>query len=106
MTDQQHRFVPPHELLREWENEYASIPYDLNYSLFLATKAAQWGADQELDACCTLADNLYIEDCEHLRSARRPKSQILKEQTFDLLRQKMDEDEIDIIRRALESLPE
>ncbi len=48
------------------------------YQTHLATKAAQWGADQELEACCEwVSIQLNCTDQEHLvpylRAARRPK---------------------------------
>jgi hypothetical protein len=76
------------------------------------TKAVQWGADQELDACCNyfedhLREGLAIE----LRAARRPKSPTLKEQALALVSHDfsdqpcLSEEGYAIIRRALEALP-
>ena len=54
--------------------------------LVVATQAAQWGGDQELEACCE-----WIVNCKEsfdeldLHNARRPKPPSLKEQALDAL---------------------
>jgi hypothetical protein len=59
--------TPPPELLDQWcmENNWRDI----------AIQAAQWGADQELEACCEwfVRDWTDIETADKLRAARRPK---------------------------------
>ena len=77
---EQHPIVdPPPELVQKWINEEPDI-YALNH---LATRAAQWGADQELEACCEWLhwQNLatHSELIPSLRAARRPKPLSLKE---------------------------
>ena len=51
---QQHPITPPRELVQEWTDAFWNEPG--NYvgidDEALATRAAQWGADQELEACC------------------------------------------------------
>jgi len=47
MTEQQRPITPPPELVQEWISEAPPQDYDC-----IAEQAAQWGADQELDACC------------------------------------------------------
>jgi hypothetical protein len=81
--------------------------------------AAQWGADQELEACCEWFQEFYEteswvkHDLKHLRTARRPKPPSLKEQALaalhavatganDIREQHQD---LDTIRLALEALP-
>jgi hypothetical protein len=56
----------------------------------MATRAAQWGADQELEACCEwIAAYPWLDHPEllikQLRAARRPKPPSLKEQALDEL---------------------
>jgi hypothetical protein len=83
MTDQ-HPITPSFEVIREWcahPNEHET--YD-QFSHHIATKAAQWGADQELDACCEWAQG-YAECGDSLRLARRPKPPSLREQACDAL---------------------
>jgi hypothetical protein len=75
----------------------------------IATEAAQWGADQELEACCAwLLKNDYDVAPVCLRAARRPKPPSLKEQALAALEviPKLVgfENERDTIRRALEAL--
>jgi hypothetical protein len=98
MTNQ-HPITPPLELLDKWNNLSLS-----NKEILVIV--AQWGADQELEACCEWLENQpqWMED---LRSARRPKPPSLKEQAL----RRLDYvtafgDDKDIIRRALEALPE
>ena len=106
--------TPPPELVEQWR---ATPEYtDLSEKLFLvtlttkklqdiATQAARWGADQELEACCELVPGLT----NYLRAARRPKPPSLKEQALHELndvynRDKIDDSTYDTIRRALEAL--
>ena len=108
MTDQ-HPITPPQDLIDKWSREsfFANDPY-LGY-----VRAAQWGADQELEACCELLDELPY-DGPMLNAARRPKPPSLKEQALAELEEIMTElhDETgsaftaSAIRRALEALPE
>ena len=77
-----------------------------------ATRAAQWGAHQELEACCHwLAEETPEPYINALRAARRPspKPPSLKELALSDLTTAYDNDEIDDttftnIRRALEQL--
>jgi hypothetical protein len=78
-----------------------------------ATKLAQQIADQELEACCEVADcaGWATSAGNDLRAARRPKPPSLKEQAMCALidgiaRGGNDPSDIDTIRRALEQLPE
>ena len=108
MTQQQHPITPPPELIEQWMQDHATR-YDL------ARHAAQWGANQELEACCEwLAEETPISYINALRAARRPKPPSLKEQALKSLKDIGDAcesegfcraNEMDIIRRALESLP-
>jgi hypothetical protein len=78
----------------------------------LATRAAQWGADQELEACCALMDDWGL-DGEDLMECRRPKPPSLKEQALQALERFSVHDhayademmaDFDLISRALEQL--
>ncbi len=81
----------------------------------VATLAAQWGADAELEACCEWVDsfqNKFVH-AHDLRLVRRPKPPSLKEQALDaltLLCKGPDATAFvtcrDTIRRALEQLPD
>lgn len=81
---------------------------------WIAEQAAQWGADQELEACCEWLQvriNEGWNPChlEDLRTARRPKPPSLKEQALSDLKNAYNADMIDDttfenIRRALEQL--
>jgi len=54
MTEQ-HRITPPPELVQQWEEEWHHSHFkhgNVDLSPYLAERAAQWGADQELEACC------------------------------------------------------
>jgi hypothetical protein len=106
---QQHLITPPPELVEQW----AHLPADWNTVAFLI---AQWGADQELEACCEWLEEETPEPyINALRAARRPslKPPSLKEQALDELdgiaavfRMSHGGDLIcDKIRRALEALP-
>ena len=111
MTDQQHPITPPPELVRQWfkqANESADPDNQLSYYDFIATAAAQWGADQELEAChCEVTFWGGKGMADRLQATRRPKPPSLKEQALEALG-RMDqfpttEDKITILR-ALEHL--
>lgn len=55
MTDNNHPITPPPELIQQWLGEYFGCIVNGEPSAserYLATQAARWGADQELEACC------------------------------------------------------
>jgi len=125
MTQQQHPIAPPPELVRQWLGEFFGcvLSGELSDSeRFLATRAAQWGADQELEACrMEIIDGeglFYIDEtsdrvrlAEDIWTARRPKPPSLKEQALEDLHIAFDtgcfsERQADTIRRALEALPD
>lgn len=102
----EHPITPPPDLVREWANENSGFPFTRWQEL--ATQAARWGADQELEACCEWIHGWYgngsREVVGNLYSARRPKPPSLKEQALDRCNDYIDPD--GIIRRALEALPD
>jgi hypothetical protein len=119
MTDQQHPITPSPELAEKWYDEIDNL--STSWMQQLATRAAQWGADQELEACCEWAkqfnyDDHYYQD--KLHNARRLKAPTLKEQGLESLNEvikclkvlvpgaPVDGIHIENIRRALEALPE
>ena len=112
MTQQQHTFTPPPELVQQWTDEIYGGPGVVAASddICLAKLAAQWGADQELEACCLLMDDWGLEASD-LRSARRPSRHTLARIALQMLgtieRDAHYLPEItNTIRRALEALPE
>ncbi len=99
-----HPITPPPELVQQWRDDKTSYEEDL-------VRAAQWGADQELEACCEwLGGSGYAGTGTTLRVARRPKPQTLNSIALQMLGT-IERDghyipEItDTIRRALEALP-
>ena len=107
MTDNNHPITPPLELVEQWECEYHHMTYGPDLSIFISEKAARWGADQELDACCKWLPKLPPWSADDLRKHRRPKPPSLKEQALETLKYPKDlwsESEVDTIRRALEQL--
>jgi len=111
MTNQ-HPITPPPELMQQWRHSW--LPSHGEFVEYVATQAARWGADHELEACC---EYMQHEDfhgfATELRAARRPKPPTLKKQalTAMLHLQKAAETNMDtieavhIICRALEALP-
>ena len=95
--------TPPPELVQQWASTQA---FDIAPAWMLndvATQAAQWGADQELEACCEWLSGCGCESYgRELRAARRPKPPSLKEQALERCNDYIDPD--GIIRRALEAL--
>ncbi len=111
---QQHPITPPPELVKQWikECDQPDNPRWQEYEQDIATRATQWGADQELEACGEwLMLNGYGSAISRLRAARRPKPPSLKEQALAALNEIEDSyggpstQEI-LIRRALEALPD
>jgi len=102
---QQHPITPPQELRDKWLDEAPNTSvYD-----YLIDSAAQWGADQELKACCALMDDWGL-DGEDLMLCRRPKPPSLKELALTALTRYttgetiLTNESVDTIRRALEQL--
>jgi hypothetical protein len=108
--EQQHPITPPPKLVEKW---WDLIPgKSTDWKRQLCTQAAQWGADQELEALLAWLrvkgfDNLASD----LFSARRPKPPSLKEQalkrleSLEKLAEACGHDSDDTIRLALEALP-
>ena len=74
----------------------------------VARNAAQWAADQELEACCKCVSDYWGHDPDHLRDFRRPKPPSLKEQALEAARIELNPDDKNgsLIIRALEALPD
>ena len=113
MTDQSFPITPPPEMVEQWAHLLSSRSDHAVFSL-----AAQWGADQELEACCEHIANKgkWFADphfrLKELREARRPKPPSLKKQALEQLGCiQTDLNKFgmgistDTIRRALETLP-
>ena len=103
--------TPPPELVEQWRRTAPHPSNEHEHYYYITLCAAQWGADQELEACCEWLhwQNLatHPELIPSLRAARRPKPPSLKEQALDELAEW--ENIMDIapdspIRRALEAL--
>jgi hypothetical protein len=112
MTTQQHPITPPsQELVRKWIEDWAGgqmkgpVTTD---QLEIASCAAQWGADQELAACCEWLETALVGAkplTTELRAARRPKPPSLKEQALEALEDaNLDSAHYNTILRALEQL--
>jgi len=124
MTD--HPITPPPKLVQQWEEDWNHNEVNIEFEPYIAARAAQWGADQELEACrMEIIDGaglFYIDEtndrvclADDLRTARRPKPPSLKKQALQEL-DKVDMlwateefgqetlNSLDTIRRALEQL--
>ena len=72
MTNQHHPTTPPPELVEQWFLSAKAMPVD-QWVTDVATQAARWGADQELEACCELTrDNDGYDAALALHADRRP----------------------------------
>jgi hypothetical protein len=112
-----HPITPPPELVQEWAHLFID---HTDTEVFSAV--AQWGADQELEACCTELDEINCQKywSERLRTARRPKPSSLKKQALAVLESvavhelygnatadnRLSADDMRTIRCAIEALPE
>ena len=124
MTNQQHPITPPPELVQQWDEECDSgynpeIDNTFDALKCFASKAAQWGADQQLeqdakwlDTNALFSRNLTISPSgDALRQEMRPKPPSLKEQALAALDDAVMRgdcitisDALPTIRRALEQL--
>ena len=105
---QQHPITPPPALIEGWVSDFFGAPLTPGEgSIDLATRAAQWGADQELEACCEWINsfqNKFVH-AHDLRLVRRPKPPSLKEQALLVLDDaNLDAAHHNILLRALEQL--
>jgi hypothetical protein len=116
------RLTPPRELVDQWVELWQRHARNqaIQSMWYIATQAAQWGADQELEACCEWFQEFYKteswvkHDLKHFRDARRPKPPSLKEQALaqtnailnDPSRALLTEvrETLELNRRALEAL--
>ena len=114
MTNQ-HPITPPLALIDQWWDEAKqNAKYDEPIGLLVATQAARWGADRELEACCEwLKAEGYPGTVIDLRDARRPKPLSRKEQALEAVSRlcaSVIHDDLKndaaIVRRALEQLPD
>ena len=115
MTNQ-HPITPPPELVDKWHGQWLNAwvsARNIRANQWIANQSAQWGADQELEACCEVmrVNGDYVSDGV-LRAIRRPKLLSDKEQALNALslimsRQKgmFDGKPFETIRKALEALP-
>ena len=104
----EHSIQPSPELVSQWFLGAKAMPVD-QWVTDVATKAAQWGANQELEACCEwLDERTVLNGSTALRTTRRPKPPSLKEQALAVLddcSDRLDGAHENIIRLALEALP-
>jgi len=113
----QHPITPPIELVQQWFLGAKAMPVD-QWVTDVATQAARWGSDQELEACCDWLMSQSpvdgIRRSQRLCVARRPKSPSLKEQALGALyaiatgaddTREFHQD-LETIKHALEALPD
>ena len=115
MTDQ-HPIVPSFELRNQWHSErpFKNRGPSRDREDYMVDRAAQWGADQELEACCSEIGFIGTRaTADNLRSLRRPKPPSLRKQACDALdtyvygepNQDNKVRTYNTIRAALEALP-
>jgi len=111
MINQQHPISVPQELLNQWCRWEPKQTVDGLWRK-IADNSAQWGADQELEAChCEVSFWGGKGIADRLQATRRPKPPSLKEQALERL-MNLEQgtnppgfNDYDTIRRALEALP-
>ena len=112
MTDS-HSITPPQCLINQWWED-APEDDELEFTKYIAIKAAQWGSNQELEECCAwLDEHLAYENnvTDNLRADRRPKPKSLKQQAIDELvaaynADQMDDITFETLGRIIKSLPD
>jgi hypothetical protein len=113
-----HPITPPPELVQQWRRSGpADAAANNAYERHIATQAARWGADEQLeqdaswlDTCALFSTHLTITPSgDALRQAMRPKPPSLKDEVKQIIDCLVegdclnDEDET-TLRRALEQL--
>jgi hypothetical protein len=115
--------TPPRELVQKWGHDanLSGVPHNDEhwaYEQLIATRAAQWGADQQLAEDAKWLDHNALNEPhlritpmgESLKEAMRPKPPSMKELALEIVKcypkDLWSESEVDTIRRALEALPE
>ena len=118
---QTHPITPPSELVKQWEiNATLNRRAASLWTTAFAAEAAQWGADQELEACCEhmrdhqwgfveRPDGTKMHRAVYLQQSRRPKPPSLKEQALLAIDTAVADDRLSadvasVVRRALEAL--
>ena len=113
-TMTENNFTPSSDLVHQWNEEaLLSFPDPSEWSTYIATQAARWGADQELKMCCEYFRQQFT-GCtydQQLYFARRPTT---AQQACDALdtyiygnpNHKDKERTYNTIRRALDKLKE
>ena len=115
-----HPITPPPELVEQWSVSSPIQHSDESwaYELFIAHRAARWGADEELNECCEFLLLWYDgRAAVELVNKRRPKPPTLKEQALAILATAggpdyptqmtvLNTDQHILIKRALEALPQ
>jgi hypothetical protein len=111
--------LPPDDMVQQWRDTWADKKFCCEMDDYIAVRAALWGADQQLEACCeqlkSIPSPLGIPFGEMasnaLRNACRPNPPTLKEQALSELNLTADPDgaelsrtQVELIREALESL--
>ena len=110
--DYRHPIAPAPELVVQWFDDACNASVSTSdLAIVIATRAAQWGADQELKACCQWLHCHAVTEFApgDLRAARRPKPPSLQEQALavlDGMSDRLDTAHENAIRRALEQLPD
>ena len=119
----QHPITPPPELVHQWHKEACKDPYnggtffESKTLKYIATQAARWGADQQLELDARWLDHNALNEThlkitpigDVLKKAMRPKPPSLKEQALaalNVIEDKMLGPTIEenLIRKALEQL--
>lgn len=101
-----HPITPTPELVQQWMHEASGQPPGPDARV-IATQAARWGADTELEACVEwLWKHQYDIASVSIRAARRPKPPSLAQRALHILGSYGDlsPKEHDTIRKALEQL--
>ena len=111
MTQEHPIALPSEGLVFQWSDEwYKAKVKHMTREKYMCMQAAQWSADQELEACCEWISMHTTWDSNRLHTARRPRQQSLKEQALTLIdkiqanKEMWQTDDLDLVRQALEQL--
>ena len=80
--------LPSEDMVQQWRDTWAHEKFCCEMDDYIAVRAALWGADQELEACCEWLRGEYdwgLAAALRLDAERRPEPPSLKEQALKQL---------------------
>lgn len=107
--------TPPPELVTSWSNSLHCPDCQPHRDRYIAEQAARWGAQKELEACCAYLKQKTLNGSQFIPGLRGARWPSLKQQALTVLPHSstnmhtkitLDSADVNLIRQAIESLPD